>query len=374
MKISAIVPKGLFLLCLVPCLVYGQSIVSGVVLDSRNGEPMPYATVYVNGTTKGTITDNDGHFQLNSVQFPSTLVFSFVGYKALVLELKSDPDPLQIRLQTNDGLPEVVITDYSEREKYMEYFKSMFLGNDRWGQSATILNEDAIMFESSGTDETGSLFKAWAGEPIIIDQPVLGYELYVDLANFSVQRIGGNAICDILGYFFYKPYSTDKERKNAKYERNRASAFYNSNMHFLRSFYQNRLAENGYILSMTDTAEVVIDDVTRLPIGIGLYHGKTTDGQMQIYGLSDKRLKIRYYHKWDGSPLDLTKHKPGIHLFSESGIHLLKDTCTIFPGGTVPDNSIRFTGDISEKRIGASLPEDYQKFVTSRSETEYPPK
>jgi len=360
MKLSAMIRKGLLLLYMMPCLVFGQSTVSGVVIDIHSGEPMPFATVYVNGTTKGTITDNDGLFKLNGIKFPSTLVFSFVGYKTQVLELNHDPGILRIRLQTNDDLPEVVITDYSEREKYLEYFKSMFLGDDRWGRNATILNEDAIMFDNSGTDEAGTLFKAWAGEPIIIDLPLLGYELYVDLANFSVQRIGGNAICDILGYFFYKPYSTENMRQNAKYEKNRAAAYYNSNLHFLRSLYQNRLAENGYILSMADSAEVVVEDVTKfLPVSLGLYSGKKSDGQMQIYGLSDKRLKIQYYHRIDGSPLDLTIHKPGIHLFSESGIHLIKDTCTILNNGTIPDNSIRFTGDISQKRIGASLPEDY---------------
>lgn len=360
MKLKAMIQKGLLLLCMVPCLVFGQSTISGIVFDSQTGEPMPFATVYLNGTTQGTITNKDGLFELSHVKFPTTLVFSFVGYKTQVLELEHDPGALQIKMDTNDGLPEVTITDFSEREKYMEYFKSMFLGDDRWGRRTTILNEDAIMFDNSDTSETGTLFRAWAGEPIIIDLPLLGYQLYADLVNFSVLRIDGKAICDILGYYFYKPYSPENERQNAKYEKNRASAYYNSNLHFLRSFYQNRLAENGYILSMADTSTVVIEDITEfLPISLDLYSGKTTDGQMQIYGLNDKRLKIQYYHKLDGSPLDLTKHKPGIHIFSESGIHLLKDTCTVLKNGTITDNSIRFTGDISEKRIGASLPEDY---------------
>ena len=329
MKISAILRKGLLLLCMMPCLVFGQSTLSGVVLDRQSGEPMPFATVYQNGTTKGTITDNDGLFELHGVKFPTTLVFSFVGYKTQVLELDRDPGALKIWMDNNDGLPEVTITDYGEREKYMEYFKTMFLGDDRWGRRATILNEDAIMFDDSGTGENGTLFRAWAGEPIIIDLPLLGYQLYADLVNFSVLRIDGKAICDILGYYFYKPYSPESGRQNAKYEKNRASAYYNSNRHFLRSFYENRLAENGYLLSTPDS------------------------------GAIDKTLKIRYYHKMDGSPLDLTKYKPALHLFSESGIHLLNDTCTILSNGTITDSSIRFTGDISEKRIGASLPADY---------------
>ena len=37
--------------------IFGQNVVSGFVFDSQTGESLPYATVYVNGTTNGTITD-----------------------------------------------------------------------------------------------------------------------------------------------------------------------------------------------------------------------------------------------------------------------------------------------------------------------------
>ena len=334
-------------LCLVPCMTLGQGSVSGVVLDSQTGSPMPFATVYINGSTKGTITDNDGCFELNNVQFPSTIVFSFVGYKTQVLDLNRNPGRL-------------IITDYSDRQMYLDYFKTMFLGDDRWGRHAIIRNEDVIMFHNYGTVGNGTIFKAWAGEPIIIDLPLLGYELYVDLVDFTVQRTGGKSVCDILGYFFYKPDNTLKKFKTAKIEKNRKAAYYNSNMHFLRSFYENRLAENGYILSMADTGTVVIEGITEFfPIDINQYSERKDNGEVLVHGLSNKRLKILYYHKLDGSPLDLTRHKPALHLFSESGIHLLKDTCTFLQTGTITDNSIRFTGDISEKRIGACLPDDY---------------
>lgn len=320
---------GLTLLCcMVSCLMYGQDTLSGIVTDSLSGESMPFTTVYVNGSTKGTVTDNDGRFELNGLQYPSTVVFSFVGYRTQVVGLERNPGILKIKMQTNDSLPEVVITEYSEREKYLEYFKSMFLGDDRWGRRANIRNQDAILFSRYRTDDNGTVFKAWAGEPIIIDMPLLGYELYADLVDFTVQSNGGKSICDILGYFFYKPYTDIGKNRAKRIESNRASAYYNSNRHFLKSFHENQLAQNGYIL-MADP------------------------------GTSDKTLKIRYYHKLDGSPLDLTKIKPGLHMYSESGIHLLKDTCTILEGGTITDSSVRFTGQISNKRIGASLPDDY---------------
>ncbi len=47
-------------LSFVSASLYGQDIITGVVTDSFTGEPLPNATVYVNGTTNGTTTGEDG--------------------------------------------------------------------------------------------------------------------------------------------------------------------------------------------------------------------------------------------------------------------------------------------------------------------------
>ena len=44
-------------------------IVSGNITDASTGEPVPYATVQVKGTTKGVSSDNEGHY---SSQFSMT--------------------------------------------------------------------------------------------------------------------------------------------------------------------------------------------------------------------------------------------------------------------------------------------------------------
>lgn len=57
-----------------------QSVVtvSGTVYD-ENGLTLPGAGVSIEGTTTGTVTDNDGHYSI-SVRSDVTLVFSFLGY------------------------------------------------------------------------------------------------------------------------------------------------------------------------------------------------------------------------------------------------------------------------------------------------------
>lgn len=357
----------------IPVAVHGQNTITGTVLDSLTQEPLQFATVYINGTTKGTVTDADGHFELKDVSYPATVVFSFVGYKPQAHDIVRNPGHLSIELKPNIDLPEVVITDKKVKRKDLTYFKSMFLGDDRWGRHATIRNESAIMIENTyytrkvavndigyEVDEKVSVFNAWASEPLIIDLPLLGYVLYVDLVYFTVEHIGGNTLCDMLGYFYYKPYTIGKESKLVSFEKNRRQAYYNSSQHFLRSVYENRLEENGYILAMADNSTIIRLDIIKYnPIGIEKYSDIIEDSIMQIHGLKDKRLKILYYHKYDGTPLNLKENKTTLYPFSESGIAFMKDTCVFYKDGIVIDNNIRFMGEMSEKRVGACLPDDY---------------
>lgn len=355
----------------IPVAVHGQNIITGTVLDSLTQEPLQLTTVYINGTTKGTVTDALGQFELRDVSFPATIVFSYVGYKPQAYDIARNPGHLSVNLKPNIELPEVVITDKKVKRKDLTYFKSMFLGDDRWGRHATIRNENVIMIENTyytrkvavndigyEVDKKVSVFNAWASEPLIIDLPLLGYVLYVDLVYFTVEHIGGNTLCDMLGYFYYKPYTLGKESKLVSFEKNRRQAYYNSSQHFLRSVYENRLEENGYILAMADK-RIRLDMIKYNPIDIERYSGVIEDGIMQIHGLKDKRLKILYYHKYDGTPLNLKENKTTLYPFSESGVAFIKDTCVFFKDGIVIDNNIRFMGEISEKRVGALLPDDY---------------
>ena len=68
----------LFLLCLFPLGTMAQSLVKGTVNDEA-GEPIIGATVKVQGTQKGAITDFDGNFSIEAAQ-NATLEFTYVGY------------------------------------------------------------------------------------------------------------------------------------------------------------------------------------------------------------------------------------------------------------------------------------------------------
>lgn len=56
-------------------------IISGRVTDAKTGEPLPGVNIAVKGTTTGTSTDSEGHYEFNVSSLQDTLIFSYVGYQ-----------------------------------------------------------------------------------------------------------------------------------------------------------------------------------------------------------------------------------------------------------------------------------------------------
>ena len=68
------------------CSAFAQTKVSGFVFDELN-EPVPFANVIFQGSTEGTITNENGKFYLESDETWSSITVSFIGYETLVIPL-----------------------------------------------------------------------------------------------------------------------------------------------------------------------------------------------------------------------------------------------------------------------------------------------
>tara|TARA_R110002051_G_scaffold41085_1_gene85021 strand:- start:153 stop:3110 length:2958 start_codon:yes stop_codon:yes gene_type:complete len=89
--------------------------VSGTVSDASG--PLPGASVLVKGTTNGTQTDFDGNYTLNNVDSGATLVFSYIGFKAMEVALNGRTT-ISITLEEDaQALDEVVIVGYGSTTK-----------------------------------------------------------------------------------------------------------------------------------------------------------------------------------------------------------------------------------------------------------------
>lgn len=82
---------------------------SGIVTDSTSAESVPYASVFVAGTTIGTTTDIEGRFTLKSETPLQTITFAFIGYKDKTIKIRHEGLVGNIRLVPDNMLQEVVV-------------------------------------------------------------------------------------------------------------------------------------------------------------------------------------------------------------------------------------------------------------------------
>ena len=92
-----------------------DKIVKGLVVSS-DGKLLSGTTVVIKGSTTGTITDKEGHFELKTASDDCELVFSYVGLKTVVAK----PDfknMMTIRMDAETvGIDNVVVVGYGTRK------------------------------------------------------------------------------------------------------------------------------------------------------------------------------------------------------------------------------------------------------------------
>ena len=363
------------LLFIFPLNVFSQHRLSGVLTDAETKEPVQYATVYINGTTKGVITDKTGSFYLDNISVPCEVIISHVSYEKQTIQL-DDASNLNLVLSLRSqkiNISEVTVQDKSLRDKNVEIFEKCFLGNDTWGNSAILENESVLIFQT--VYQNNEKREIVGGEkwmkniqgiesltassqiPLKIYLPLLGYNLHADLINFELYYNSTTMSheCKFLGNFFYSPIESVGGGKSKKYDKKRLDTYYNSGMHFLRSLYNDELDNNGYSIHKM----VLVDGEYKKELfGFDMMPHLTyiEDDLAVITGLAGVRLSIEYFSKGD-EPLDLSERTS--ELPKESEIYFLKDTCSFRSNGTIPNTNIMFKKTMGNKQLGASLPSDY---------------
>jgi TonB-linked SusC/RagA family outer membrane protein len=105
----------LFLLCLFPMGALAQNVVKGTVNDEA-GEPVIGATVKVQGTPKGSITDFDGKFSIEAAS-NATLEISYVGYVTQKVKVAGKNDITVVLKEDAQMLNDVVVIGYGTMKK-----------------------------------------------------------------------------------------------------------------------------------------------------------------------------------------------------------------------------------------------------------------
>jgi len=97
-------------------IIFAQSQIKGKVSD-KDGSPIPGASIMIDGTTNGTITDVNGMFTIQA-SLGQNLAIHFIGMKSQLLEIKSANKFLEVMLlEDNIELQETVVVGYGTQKK-----------------------------------------------------------------------------------------------------------------------------------------------------------------------------------------------------------------------------------------------------------------
>ena len=98
--------------------IYAQQLtITGTVTDKGLGDPVIGATILVQGTTNGTVTDMDGKFSLD-VSKGDILHISYIGYQPQTIKVDGVQKVYTIQLgEDTQALDEVVVVGFGTQKK-----------------------------------------------------------------------------------------------------------------------------------------------------------------------------------------------------------------------------------------------------------------
>lgn len=167
-----------------------QNKLKGKVTDEKSGEPLIGVNIYLNNSTIGTTTNNDGFYELNIPDGRFEIVVSIIGYypeSQFIYITKGSARQIDFTLKEKIYLMnQVQIEDQYSDEWYkkLKVFKTYLLGQSDFSSSCKIINEKDIFF--SGDYKT--TFTVQAYNPIKIRNDALGYLMECTIFNFEIDN------------------------------------------------------------------------------------------------------------------------------------------------------------------------------------------
>ncbi|MGZ5285850.1 MAG: carboxypeptidase-like regulatory domain-containing protein [Flavisolibacter sp.] len=235
--------------CLLSILSFAQFSISGKVVDSESKENLQGASVFAQNTTKGTTTDSAGTFYLYLDRGGYELIISFSGYESQTIVVEGERKEFTIELKKADNsMSEVVIKSSSEVpdgwERYGSFFLQRFIGSTPFADSCFLENPEALKFLYYKRNDR---LKIIASEPLRITNNSLGYELRYELDSFV--HFFKTDMYSYRGQCLYTEIDTTYEQLQL-WKANRAQAYQGSRLHFLRSYYDSTLKQEGFTVDV----------------------------------------------------------------------------------------------------------------------------
>lgn len=242
---------GFFLLLLsISFVARSQFTVTGLVLDSSSREPLVSASVFCQNTTSGAYTNKQGEFSLSLKSGGYDLIISYTGYQTQTIRV-NEANKLEVMMIKEDkSMSEVIIKSSNEVAdgwtKYGDFFTKNFIGATPNAAQCALLNPEVLKFFYY---KRSNKLKVLATAALQISNKALGYDMRYQLDSFVYYY--NTDINLYKGYCLYTEMQGDDSLKKL-WTTARAKAYIGSKLHFMRSYYDSTLLEDGWIIDMLD--------------------------------------------------------------------------------------------------------------------------
>ncbi|MEZ0607999.1 carboxypeptidase regulatory-like domain-containing protein [Fibrella sp. WM1] len=340
---------------------HSTATVTGRVLDAKTGEPLPFATVYINNSSRGTAADEHGRYQLTHVPLGShELVGSVLGYKVVRQPLRLvdvQPRTIDLRLEpTDQALAAVTVTarHSSAWSRQFRTFSRELLGNRPQARQCRILNPNVLSFQ----EEKGHL-RAQASEPLVIENGALGYQLHYNLLFFDLYQ----GKMQFAGTARFEELPSTSTQQKAVWQANRLKVYQGSLQHLLVNLLAGTHEQAGYVVYRAPLASNASDQSMPI-VGIGdrQYIGKeraqglfkSADLPFERRLQSDQPLEVYYNRVYAAnSPYRDLPYAYSLLLLPKGFVDLTVD------GGITQGNGLDVRGYLGNDRLATLLPTDW---------------
>ncbi|MEP4375183.1 MAG: SusC/RagA family TonB-linked outer membrane protein, partial [Algoriphagus sp.] len=137
--------------------LYAQQTVKGKVIAKEDGEPLPGASILIQGTSTGAVTDIDGFYSIDVPNANTVLVFSFIGFDSKSITVGSATTLDVVLASSASDLDEFIVTAFGiSQEKKSLGYAAQSINSDAILESKQVNVVNALQGQVAGVQVTNS--------------------------------------------------------------------------------------------------------------------------------------------------------------------------------------------------------------------------
>ncbi len=261
----------------------GSSVIKGSVENAQTGEPLVGAHIILGGTKQGSVTNQDGEFELTDIPEGAYQIrISKIGYRNVSHDqmISDETHTLNFELYpdaTELGEVKVEAERDDSWKNHFETFKAEFIGTSERADYVEIVNPEVLEFR---TNFRGRL-QASAIEPLEIKNHHLGYRITFFLDHFEAE--GMTTMLD--GEPLFEEMIPEDSDQAEEWEENRKDAFKGSFRHFMIALIEDRLGSEGFALR---------EEEEQIQDGYGRTDTRVSSSQLMNYDEDEEAYKLNF--------------------------------------------------------------------------------